>query len=478
MNILVWLQRDLRLADHPALNDALLEAERVVIAYIHDPSQQIGQANSVWLAHSLIAHQKAIRAKGGELVIVEGDFARCFEQLITDFNIDRVYYHYGVGAFFDQPQQQALAICKQQKVMLKPYHQAWCLAQNLVTQKGRNYTVFTPFFKKLTTLLNQVAYPQAEPQDLSKAAHNQAWPLPSNLQQLIKTPWAKHIISHWQVGEHQAWLRFAQFCEDALNQYPQLRDFPAEKGTSQLSIALHFGEISSRELLHRLQALKTDPAYSLYAIESFIRQLAWREFALYLLAINPQLESQPHQEKYKALAWQDNPEQIKAWQTAQTGIPIIDAAMRELWHTGWMHNRVRMLVASWLTKNANQHWLHGQHWFADTLFDADPANNAMGWQWVAGCGVDAAPYYRLFNPVIQSEKFDPNASYIKKWLPELANLSAQACHAPWRFPVELKDRGLELGIHYPWPKIDLDLSRADHLARVEQLKQHVNVSYT
>jgi deoxyribodipyrimidine photo-lyase len=477
MNILVWLQRDLRLSDHAALIEALADADKVVLAYIHDPSHQIGEANSVWLAHSLLDLQTSIQAKGGELAMCEGAFGERFEQLLKAFSIDRVYYHFGIGAFFDRQQQQALDICKHYKVALKPYHQAWCPAEQIVTQKGDYYSVFTPFYKKLSGLLNQVAYPLEAPKDLTKAAQKQAWSLPQSLQALIDKPWARKLMSNWQAGEHQAWSSFEHFVEQDLNAYPQQRDFPAESGTSKLSIALHFGEVSSRELLHRMQSLKTDPNLSLYAIDAFIRQLAWREFAHYLLAINPELETRPYQSKFENLSWQDEPHLIQGWQSGQTGIPIIDAGMRELWHTGWMHNRVRMLVASWLTKNANQHWLHCQNWFADTLFDADPDNNTMGWQWVAGCGVDAAPYYRLFNPVLQSEKFDPEAVYIKRWLPELQALPVSVCHAPWRFPIELAEHGLVLEQHYPAPKLDLDASRQDHLARVGYLKQ-IPKSYT
>ncbi|WP_038125943.1 cryptochrome/photolyase family protein [Thiomicrospira pelophila] len=477
MTSLVWFQRDLRLSDHAPLMHALKRNQKMVFAYLHDPAQTIGEANNAWLAQSLIELQKTLRLKGGELLMLEGDFSENFDQLLRHYQIDEVLYHYEVGEPFLSQQNLVLQICQQYQIRLQPFDQAWYPAEQVLTQKGQNYSVFTPFYKKLLTLLNQVAYPLEAPKDLKPSNPEKSplttWlDLPSSLHKIRQTPWAKRMISHWQVGENQAWSRVKSFCDGSLNNYPTQRDYPAEPATSKLSVHLQFGELSTRELLHHLQHLKRLPDYDTHAIDSLIRQLAWREFGRYLLHFNPLLERESFQSKFVNFPWDDDEDNLLDWQQGQTGVPIIDAGMRELWQTGWMHNRVRMLVASWLTKNANLSWREGQAWFANTLIDADPANNAMGWQWVAGCGVDAAPYYRLFNPVVQSERFDPQAEYIKHWLPELKLIPAKWVHAPWQHQNKILSLGFDLIKIYPIPKIDLARSRHDHLDRVQAQKTY------
>lgn len=477
MTSLIWFQRDLRVSDHAPLMHALKRNQKMVFAYLHDPAQTIGEANNAWLAQSLIELQKTLRLKGGELLMLEGDFSENFDQLLRHYQIDEVLYHYEVGEPFLSQQHLALQVCQQYKVRLQPFDQAWYPAEQVLTQKGQTYSVFTPFYKKLLTLLNQVAYPQEAPKDLKSLSLEKpplpTWlDLPSSLNKISQMPWAKRMMSHWQVGEYQAWCQVKSFCDDSLNDYPTQRDFPAEPATSKLSVHLQFGELSTRELLHHLQQLKAHPEYDTHAIDSFIRQLAWREFGRYLLHFNPLLERESFQSKFVNFPWDDDKHNLQDWQQGQTGVPIIDAGMRELWQTGWMHNRVRMLVASWLTKNANLSWREGQAWFANTLIDADPANNAMGWQWVAGCGVDAAPYYRLFNPVVQSERFDAQAEYIKHWLPELKPIPAKWVHAPWQHQNEMLSIGFDLVKTYQIPKIDLARSRHDHLDRVQTQKSY------
>lgn len=477
MTSLIWLQRDLRLADHAPLMHAIKRNRKLVLAYFHDPKHIIGEANNAWLAKSLLSLQKSIRQQGSELLMLEGDFSDNFNQVLTHYEIDEVLYHYEVGEPFLSQQHLALQVCQQHKIGLQPFDQAWYPAEQVLSQKGQTYSVFTPFYKKLLTLLNQVDYPYDAPDNLQHTNPAQTplpeWlNLPESLNNLSQTAWAQRMMSHWQVGEYQAWLQVKNFCEHSLNDYPTQRDFPSEPATSKFSVHLQFGEISPRQLLDYLRRLKPHPEYDAHAIDSFIRQLAWREFGRYLLHFNPLLESQSFQTKFMNFPWDEDADNLRDWQLGQTGIPIIDAGMRELWQTGWMHNRVRMLVASWLTKNANLSWREGQAWFANTLIDADPANNAMGWQWVAGCGVDAAPYYRLFNPVVQSERFDLQGEYIKHWLPELKPIPAKWVHAPWQHLNNIQDMGLDLYKIYRIPKIDLAQSRKDHLDRVQAQKSY------
>lgn len=476
MTCLVWLQRDLRLKDQEALTQAVYKEKPFVVAYFHDPSQIIGEANALRLSYSLTSLQKDIAKLGGRLLMPEGRHAETMTALLQHFNIDEVLYHYEVGHNFQQGQQTMLELCQQRNIRLTPFDQAWYQYEDILSQKGGLYSVFTPFYKKLLTKLNHVALPLKPVSDLSAAYAKEApseWlELPPNLQQLQLQPWAQPLIAPWRFGEEAAWQDFDRFCQTALNDYPEARDFPAQTGTSLWSIPLHFGELSARSVLYELQALKTDPNMKISAIDSIIRQLSWREFARYLLHFHPQLEQEPFQQKFNSVVWNTPNKEVEKWRHGQTGIPIIDAAMRQLWQTGWQHNRVRMLCASWLSKNLHQDWRLGQAWYADTLMDADPANNTMGWQWVAGCGVDAAPYYRLFNPVIQSEKFDPQGEYIKHWIPELKSIPAKQLHAPWKHPQAYQTLGVQLGQDYPLLALDLDATRKQHLSRVEAHKSY------
>ncbi|WP_127470181.1 cryptochrome/photolyase family protein [Thiomicrorhabdus aquaedulcis] len=303
--------------------------------------------------------------------------------------------------------------------------------------------------------------------------------LPTDLDHLLQTPWAQKVLSHWNqhaISEAGAWQALDYFVEHHLTDYPHDRDFMALAASSKLSPYLHFGQLCPRMVYFYLEDYKAQPNRTSAQIDSaqaWLRQLVWKEFARHLLFWFASSQFEPFMLKYQSMPWQAANADTLAWQKGLTGYPLIDAGMRELWATGTMHNRVRMLVASFLTKNLNQSWLVGKAWFEHTLLDADPANNVMGWQWVAGCGVDASPYYRLFNPITQSEKFDPKGDYIKTWLPELNALSAKAIHAPWLHVAECTLKGITLGTTYPLPLVDLKTSREAHMERVQSLKAAV-----
>lgn len=478
MTTLVWIQRELRVDNALVIKEALSQSDNVILAYFHDPKQVVGDANSAWLAKSLLSFKQSLESHSANLWMIEGDFSVQLAQLIKEQNIQEVFYSYQVGSPFSDMQEQALLICKEHKVALRPFYSEFLLEpENMLNKQAKPYLVYTPFYKNF---LNQQVF-------ISPISHQSEYidqfykaglvnvpelycELPNSLAQIIEQPWAKKMLTHWQVGEKAAWQTLQQFLETDLEHYSVDRDFPALSATSTLSSYLHYGEISIRAIYFYVQSqieqghLKSDIA------QSWLRQLVWKEFARHLLHWFPETQQQPFQQKYQLMDWPHDAALEKQWQTGQTGIPIIDAGMRELWETGIMHNRVRMLVASFLTKNLNQHWLLGKQWFDHTLFDADPANNVMGWQWVAGCGVDAAPYYRLFNPVTQSVKFDKNGEYIKKWVPELKFLSTKAIHEPWAHKLECEMKGLVLGRDYPEPLVDLKQSREQHLARVSDMK--------
>lgn len=473
MKTLVWLQRELRIQHHPALEAALAKSDDVIVAYFHDPKQTIGAANTAWLSKSLQQLQQDFNTRNGRLWCLEGDFETQLDQLIQTYDIQQVFYTFQLGHPFKAMQQQALNVCQRLKIHLRAFQtENWLPYDQLLNQSGKPYKVFTPFYNTLSQKLTELAPFPAPVETLEKTAQtvcqcNYDQQIPSGLAKLLARPWAQKVMRHWQVGEQQAWLKLETFITETLSNYEQGRDFPAIEGTSQLSPHLQFGEIHSRAIVVELLTLETESNLRNQAIRVWLRQLAWREFSRAILWHFPETESHPFQARFENFYHplsNNSPAQLKiyqAWCKGRTGVPIIDAGMKQLWETGWMHNRVRMLVASWLTKNADIDWLAGARWFNDTLVDADPANNTLGWQWVAGCGVDAAPYYRLFNPVRQSEKFDSDGNYLRQWLPELKTYTNKQIHAPWQFATDKKCFR---------PIIDLTESRQRHLEKVAELK--------
>jgi deoxyribodipyrimidine photo-lyase len=287
--------------------------------------------------------------------------------------------------------------------------------------------------------------------------------------------WDSGLYDCWKPGEAPAQQQLDNFIADAVDHYNNDRDSPGTEGTSRLSPHLHFGEISPRQILQSVRNMtEFEESMAPTGQNVFMKQLGWRDFAHQLLFHFPQTADNPLDERFANYPWSrenDAGELLAAWQKGRTGFPIVDAGMRELWHTGWMHNRVRMIVASLLTKNLGIHWLEGARWFWDTLVDADLANNSMGWQWTAGCGADAAPFFRIFNPVSQSERFDPRGNYIRKWIPELAKLPDKALHAPWMQKNEiLAHAGIRPGQDYPLPIVDLKETRQRALDQWSRIK--------
>ena len=336
------------------------------------------------------------------------------------------------------------------------------------TEKGDPFRVFTPFWRRcLREPSPTVPLPQPTQIQFTNAASESLdhWNL------LPQRPdWAAGLRATWEPGETHGHLALEDFASQRVEQYTDHRDRPDKDGTSKLSPHLHFGELSPRQVWHAVQSRGASDASS--GAAAYIRQLGWREFCYHLLHHWPDIAQNPFRSEYRDFPWQDNPSALAAWQRGHTGIPIVDAGMRQLWDTGWMHNRVRMIVASLLTKNLLVPWQHGAEWFWDTLVDADLANNSAGWQWVAGCGADAAPYFRIFNPVTQGERFDPDGKYVRRFVPELGRLPDRYIHAPWKAPESaLSDIGFQLGRDYPTPMVDLKESRQLALAAFSTHKE-------
>jgi deoxyribodipyrimidine photo-lyase len=475
--VLVWFRRDLRVADNPALMAALAADCVPLPVYVHDTAASLpGAAGSWWLHHSLAAHAAQLQAMGSRLVIADGDTATALVRLAKACNATRIFFNRSYEPHLQQHEAAVTARLQQQGITLHGCHSQLLYEPHVLLKADATpYRVFTPFWKALQKL-GPVAAPLAAPEQLPAPPDNCPASLP--LQQLGLLPdtrWHRKFHAYWQPGEAAAGQALQRHLDNSLRDYPEDRDRPDLPGTSRLSPYLHFGEIGARQIWYQVQhwALLHNEAGLIRAADTYLRQLGWREFAAHLLFHFPETVAAPMNARFATFPWAtDYADQLRRWQGGTTGIPIVDAGMRELWETGWMHNRVRMIVASLLTKNLLIPWQEGAHWFRDTLLDADLANNTLGWQWVAGCGADAAPYFRVFNPVRQGERFDPDGSYVRRWVPELAGLPARYIHHPWDAPDQLRQQtAAATGSNYPEPLVDLHSTRERALQRYKDWKQ-------
>ncbi len=420
----MWFRRDLRLADQPALQQALLECESVLTVYIDDDAGAEADASRAWLRRSLDALGEDIAARGGMLHVLRGDAEALIPELVDALGARHVYASRLHEPAADARDDRLARRLREQGVSFRRARgRVLTDAGDVQTKGGSAFRVFTPFFK--------AAEPTWRPRSLPAPDRVPAAPLPETMARYraridAPTPtWDAGFWEMWTPGEAGAHARLDAFIDHHLRDYARQRDLPAVDATSRLSPHLHFGEIAPAAILSRIAGDTSEGARKLVA------ELAWREFAYYVLQHWPQTVTSNFDARFDGMRWRDDPAALAAWQRGMTGVPLVDAGMRQLWHTGWMHNRVRMVVASYLTKHLGIDWREGARWFRYTLVDADLASNTLGWQWVAGSGVDAAPYYRIFNPVLQSRKFDPAGDYLRQWLPELAHLDAKAIHAPW-----------------------------------------------
>lgn len=477
MYALVWLRRDLRLSDHPALQAALDGGWTPVPVYIQEEEGDDwppGAASAWWLHHSLAALERDLKAQGSRLILRRGDPYKVLLELARQLKARQVFWN---RRYEPRDRQRDIAVeSALRQAGLQVEHFPGNLLReprDILKGDGTPYRVFTPYWKALL----KRGIPAATHRAVTLPAITGSRPDSLDLAELgllPSTPWDSGFHGCWQPGEAGAWQALERFCAESLLDYPVDRDRPDLPGTSRLSPHLHFGEISPRQawtlLEHWGQAHRA--AGTLAAIEAFRRQLAWRDFAHQLLHHYPHTDREPLDRRFHRFPWtRDYGAALRRWQQGRTGIPIVDAGMRELWHCGWMHNRVRMIAASLLTKNLRIPWLEGARWFWDTLVDADLANNSLGWQWVAGCGADAAPYFRIFNPVRQGERFDPDGGYVRRWVPELGGLPAKWIHRPWEAPAALlAEAGIELGRDYPLPLVDLAASRNQALAAWQEIK--------
>lgn len=460
----------MRLADNPAWEKAVASGRSVVPLYIHAPGEagrwQPGGASRWWLHHALLDLQSQLDAIGLRLVIRSGESAAVLDEVVTEVSAKAVFWNRCYEPHRVRLDGQIKSSLRDRGV------EAWSGNSSLLyepwevaTGAGNPYKVYTPFSKACAKL------PQKEPVRCeSHPIVPESWPASDTLDSLDLLPkldWDKGLRGFWDPTRKGGLDRMQTFLGDASARYATDRDYPAIDGTSRLSPYLHWGQIGPREVAAAIRKAGKGPGK-----ETFYREIVWREFAHHVLYHFPDTPEEPLQLKYASFPWRKDASILKAWQRGRTGYPIVDAGMRQLWETGWMHNRVRMIVASLLVKHLLHSWEDGAVWFWDTLVDADLASNTLGWQWAGGCGADAAPYFRIFNPMTQSEKFDAEGQYIKRYVPELREVPKTYIHTPWEMPLEVQEASAcVIGKDYPEPVIEHKAGRERALAALASLKE-------
>ncbi|MBT8079156.1 MAG: DNA photolyase family protein [Gammaproteobacteria bacterium] len=466
---IVWFRQDLRLEDNPALC-AAAETERPLLpVYVLDDDSpgewNMGAASRWWLHASL---GKLRESLGGELQVLRGNAAAVIPELANIHDAQGVYWNRCYEPWRTARDRNIKATLRGDGRVAESFGGTMMFEPQSVTKgDGTPYRVFTPFYRKgCLEGMPAPRSPLARP-TFSCVTNEQPADAIDELGLLPKMRWDEGLRQAWSPGEEGARQRLGEFIENGLSHYKDGRNFPSKPYVSRLSPHLHFGEVSPQQAWYAAESADA-PAND---VDHFRSELGWREFSHHLLYHFPQLPRSNLQAKFDRFPWRDDAVALRRWQKGITGYPIVDAGMRELWQTGYMHNRIRMIVGSFLVKNLLLHWHHGEDWFWDTLVDADLANNSASWQWIAGCGADAAPYFRIFNPVTQSQKFDPDGEYIRRYVPEIACLPTKHLHAPWEAPAAILDKtGVRLGVDYPEPIIDLKMSRERALQAFHGLK--------
>jgi deoxyribodipyrimidine photo-lyase len=462
-----WFRQDLRIADNPALLEAA-KTGRVLPVYILDdvnPAQHaMGSVSRWWLHHSLQALDKQLN---GNLQVYIGDPLSILPELAEKNGVHRVYWNRCYEPWSIRRDGRVKESLQALGIEVRSYNgsllwEPW----DVLKKDGGTYKVFTPYYKKGCLTAEPPRKPLASPKRIDLVEPDAGSGAIEDLGLLPRVRWDRKMEPHWKIGEAAAHDGLHRFLEHGIINYKDKRNFPAQRNVSRLSPHLHWGEISPHQVWHAAASIGTDED-----VGHFLSELGWREFSNYLLYHFQELPRRNFNRRFDRFPWTDDAGLLACWQRGKTGIPIVDAGMRELWETGYMHNRVRMIVASFLTKNLLIHWHHGEAWFWDCLADADLASNSASWQWVAGCGADAAPYFRIFNPVTQGQKFDPSGEYTRRFVPELDRMPDPFLFNPWEAPQDiLLSAGVILGDTYPHPVVDLKASRERALEAYAQIK--------
>ncbi|HEY4077613.1 MAG TPA: deoxyribodipyrimidine photo-lyase [Rhizomicrobium sp.] len=457
---IVWFRQDLRLADNPALAFAVRSGRPLICLFVLDDTTpgewKAGGASRWWLYHSLAALGRSLREHGGHLVLRHGGAAATVKTVIRETGAEIIAWNRCYEPFAVRRDTELKSGLGGDGVTVESFNGALLYEPwELATKNAKPFRVFTPFWNAMREQ-TAPASPSLAPVSMQFHARIQSDALEDWKLQPSKPNWAKGVTG--TPGETAAADLLQDFL-DRIRDYKANRDMPDRDGSSRLSAHLHWGEISPRQVWHAVHA---NPHPHSEGAQTFLKEIGWREFCAQLLFHNPDLPTKPLDTRFTNFPWRRSDKDFHAWTYGETGIPIVDAGMRQLWQTGWMHNRVRMIAASLLIKHLGIHWRRGAEWFWDTLADADLANNAANWQWVAGCGADAAPFFRIFNPVLQGEKFDPHGSYVRRYVPELENVPDKYIHKPWAAPTPPRN--------YPAPIVDLAEGRERALATFKALK--------
>ena len=475
--MIVWFRDDLRLADNPALREAAATGQPLICVFVLDEVsaglRPLGGAARWWLHGSLESLDRTLTKAGGRLYLFRGRTAELLPRIATQSNASAVFWNRRYGAAerrIDDAVEEEL-LTRGIGVGTFNGHLLY-EPRTLTTRAGEPFRVFSSFWRAAHEL-GPPPLPQSAPRRLLMQHESHAVEGAVSLSALGLQPsgpdWSAGLRGAWTPGEKRAQTRLDRFLEKGIPRYAAFRDRPGENASSQLSPYLRFGNVSARQVWHGAAAAEAREPSSFRNLEKFHFELGWREFSYHLLYHYPDLDSRNLQSQFDRMPWRSDRIALKAWQTGQTGYPLVDAGMRQLWTTGWMHNRVRMVVASFLVKHLLIHWREGESWFWDTLVDADPASNLVNWQWVAGSGADAAPYFRIFNPVLQGEKFDPDGKYVRRWVPELAGLPAAVIHQPWAASAaDLQRAGVSLGENYPERIVEHQYARQRALAALKR----------
>lgn len=487
--VIIWFRRDLRLTDNPALNVAVKKGQPLIFLYIHSPEDegewQLGSAAKWWLHHSLLALDASLRERGHCLLIRCGPALDVLMDVIQQSAATSVLWNRRYEAAIMARDASIKSRLRTEGVYAESFNAALMVEPwEVCTRQGAPYRMFTPFWRNISEHAHH-CQPVSIPDSFSlhTAETTPQWVTEKlstlqldDLKLLPKIPWDQQFYKHWRPGEQGARVQLQEFLDLAIGNYKRDRDYPDLPGTSRLSPHLAFGELSPRQIISAIHEKAGDDPGLIEKSETYVRELGWREFSSHLLFHYPQTTHQNLNSNFAAFPWAKvDKALLQAWRQGNTGIPIVDAGMRQLWQTGWMHNRVRMIVASFLTKNLRYHWRHGARWFWDTLVDADLANNTQGWQWAAGTGADAAPYFRIFNPTLQGERFDSMGLYVKRYVLELARIPEKFVHRPWLLkPNEQAALGIATTV-YARPLVSLEKTRDAALAAYRSVRKTVAV---
>lgn len=474
--VVVWFRHDLRLADNPALREACRSGQPVIPLFLWAPEEAgreaPGGASCWWLHYSLLSLRTSLRRRRSELVIRRApDSMSGLGKVLSETGARMVFWNHVHDPAAWRRDRQILKRLSSEGVLVQSFEATLLFpVRDIRNRQDQPFQVFTPFWRHcLENLVPEKCLPG--PSRIPRPTRFPPSLEVEDLGLLSRVDWAAGLRAAWEPGEPGAHRALRRFLARNLASYAKQRDRPDLEGTSRLSPHLHFGEISARWIWQAVEKAEGIAPAAADSVRIFRQELGWREFAHHLLAHFPRTSDRPLRPEFSRFPWRRDPAALKAWQRGRTGYPIVDAGMRQLWRTGWMHNRVRMIVASFLVKDLLLPWQEGARWFWDTLLDADLANNTLGWQWTAGCGADAAPYFRVFNPVLQATRFDPEGAYVRRWVPELAKLSLPWIHQPWAAPSEaLRQAGVTIGKTYPSPLVEHEHARDRALLAFSRLK--------